>query len=113
MKTHIQPSSIHGLGLFAQQFIGEGQTIGRLEGFYVKRDGPHVLWLEDDRGFLVTNDMKYINHSPQPNAAYYDDLTVVALKDIQPGEEITHDYTGEAEELCDNDFEPFEPDLAA
>ena len=42
-----------------------------------------------------TNDLRYINHHPDPNAVYYDDLTVYALRDIAPGEEITHNYWGD------------------
>jgi SET domain-containing protein len=40
----------------------------------------------------VICDLKYINHCERPNACYYDDLSVVALRDIEAGEEITHDY---------------------
>ncbi|MBT4195428.1 MAG: SET domain-containing protein-lysine N-methyltransferase, partial [Gammaproteobacteria bacterium] len=35
---------------------------------------------------------KYINHSDTPNACYYDDKSVVALRDINQGDEITHNY---------------------
>jgi len=41
-------------------------------------------------GFAI--DLRFINHSDEPNAAYYDTLEVCALTDIAPGEEITHDY---------------------
>jgi SET domain-containing protein len=105
--TEIRPSDIHGLGLFAQSFIAEGQVIGKLKGEHVTDDGPHVLWLDEERGFRVENDLRFINHSDTPNAAYYDDLTVAALRDIHPGEEITHNYLGDeaAEDEC-MDFEP-------
>ena len=43
-------------------------------------------------------DFKYINHSRTPNVAYYDDLTVVALKAIKAGEELLHDYGEEFED---------------
>jgi SET domain-containing protein len=51
-----------------------------------------VLWLSADEAIEVTCEFKYINHSDDPNACYYDDLSVVALRDIRPHEEITHDY---------------------
>lgn len=92
-------SPIAGEGLFADQFIPEGTIIGDMEGYYTDQDSPHTIWIEDEdgeiEGFRVTNEMRYINHADEPNAAYYDDLTVVALRDIQPGEEITHDYRGD------------------
>jgi len=88
-------SSIHGRGLFATRFIPAGTTVGILEGHHVVDDGPHVLWLDDQRGFHVTNDLCFINHSDTPNVAYFDDLTVGTLRDILPGEELTHFYGGD------------------
>ena len=45
----------------------------------------------------MTNELRYINHSDEPNAAYCDDLTVVALRDIHPGQEIVHNYENDGE----------------
>jgi hypothetical protein len=92
MRWAVQSSSIHGQGLFARYSIPRGAIIGVCEGEPTDEDGPHVLWIDQDKALHVCNDMRYINHSPKPNAAYYDDATVVALRDIKPGEEITHDY---------------------
>jgi hypothetical protein len=92
-KVYVKDSSIHGKGLFAKKTIKAGSIIGELEGKPSKKDGPYVLWLDDDKkGFEVQNIFKYINHNAKPNAAYYDDLTVVALRNIKKGEEITHHY---------------------
>lgn len=93
--TYVKSSAIHGQGLFARQFIPEGTLIGVIEGVPANDDGIYVLWIDDDRAIQVTNELKYINHSDAPNAAYYDDLTVVALRDILPDEEITHNYAGD------------------
>jgi hypothetical protein len=51
-----------------------------------------VLWISERDAREVTCDLKYINHCDDPNACYYDDLSVIALRDIHPHEEITHDY---------------------
>ena len=91
-KFHVAASHIHGLGLFASAPISAGTTLGRLQVRPAENDGAHVLWLSEDRAVEVTCDLKFINHSDRPNACYYDDLSVVALKDIEAGEEITHDY---------------------
>lgn len=99
----VQPSIIHGLGLFADHFIPAGTVLGVLEGNASNDDGEHVLWLDHERGMEVTNIFRYINHSDRPNAAYYDDLTVVAERDIWPGQEITHDYRGDLEHDVDFD----------
>ncbi len=90
--TYVDDSEIHGQGLFARTTIAKGSIIGTLKGRRCSHDGAHVLWLSETQGFEVRCNLKYINHARKPNACYYDDLSVVALRDIEPGEEITHDY---------------------
>ena len=91
MKYDVKESGIHGKGLFAIDNIEEGEIIGSIKFNPTEEDGPHVLWVED-QGILVECNLKYINHSKDPNACYCEDLDVVALKNIKKGEEITHDY---------------------
>jgi len=90
--TYIADSKIHGLGLFARKSIHKDCIIGRVQGKPCTRDGTHVLWLNEKEGFRVSCNLKYINHSDTPNACYYDDMTVVALRKINQDEEITHNY---------------------
>jgi SET domain-containing protein len=90
--VYVADSPIHGKGLFAATFIPAGEVIGALTGEYTTRDGDYVLWLDNQQGFLVHGDLRFINHSDKPNAVYYDTLEVCALRDIHHGEEITHDY---------------------
>ncbi len=90
--VYVGDSPIHGKGLFAKDFIPAGTVIGIVQGEPTKTDGDHVLWVDDENGFLVKCDLRFINHSDTPNAAYYDDLEVCAVRDIEPGEEITHNY---------------------
>lgn len=90
---YVKESHIHGKGLFAKRNIKQGQVIGYIKGTPTTADGPHVLWLNGtEEGVVVECDLKYINHNSNPNACYYDDLTVVALRDIEKDEEITHHY---------------------
>lgn len=100
--VYVKESLIHGKGLFAKTSIKEGEIIGEIEGKPAKKDGPYVLWIDEEnyKGIKVKNIFKFINHDDQPNACYYDDLTVVALRDIEPGEEITHHYGESWEEEC-------------
>jgi SET domain-containing protein len=102
-KVFVDTSPIHGKGLFARSYISAGEKIGDIEGECTTSDGDYVLWVDEHTGIRVRSDLRYINHSDTPNAAYFDDMTVVALVDIRPGEEITHDYNqlswaGEKEE---------------
>lgn len=96
--VYVKESKIHGNGLFAKRRIKKGELIGTVKGRKTKRDGPHVLWMDGGQGFRVECDLKYINHAKKANAAYYEDLTVVALRDIKKDEEITHYYGEEWEE---------------
>ena len=91
-NTYVAASRIHGKGLFASSLITAGSIIGWLQGRPSTVDGSHVLWISETQGIEVLCDLRYINHSDRPNACYYDDLSVVALRDIKPDEEITHDY---------------------
>lgn len=93
----VQDSALHGKGLFAAQDIEQGTEIGRCKTRRVNTDGAHVLWIDDDglEKHKVLCDLRFINHSKQPNVAYYDDLTVVALEPISAGSELLHDYGDE------------------
>ena len=91
-NTYVADSAIHGKGLFANTTIPGGATIGWLNGKPCSTDGDYVLWISEREGIEVLCDLMYINHSDEPNACYYDDLSVVALRDIDPYEEITHNY---------------------
>ena len=91
-STYVASSDIHGKGLFAAQPIAAGTVIGWLEGRPARRDGRYVLWISATEAIEVTCDLRFINHSDRPNACYYDDRSVVALRDIAAHEEITHDY---------------------
>lgn len=88
----VKDSVIHGKGLFAKEDITKDQIIGHFKGKKTSKTSAYVLWIKSNLSIEVEGPLKYINHSKQPNACYYDDLTVVALKNIKKDEEITHDY---------------------
>jgi SET domain-containing protein len=97
-RVVVRKSGIHGRGVFAVQRIRPGAHIGTFRGRPTDTDGTHVLWLIDDdgveEGLRVTNEMRFLNHSTDPNAEL-DGLELHALYNIQPGSEVTIDY-GEA-----------------
>ena len=98
-KLYVEESAIHGKGLFAKKKIKKGEHIGNIKTKPTKKkSGPYVLWLDEKERVKVTCHLRYINHSSSPNACYYDTLEVIALRDIEPGEEITHDYSGDGSE---------------
>jgi len=61
-----------------------------MDGVPTLKDGEHVFWLGEGNGFHVMCDLRFINHSDEPNAVYFDTLEVWALTDISPGEEGDH-----------------------
>lgn len=94
MKKHLEAknSGIHGKGLFAKKKIKKDTVLGFCEAKPSKKIGPYTLWLDNGKKVDVKCKLKYINHSKKPNVSYFDDLSVVALRTIKPGEELTHDY---------------------
>ncbi len=92
IKIYVGASTIHGQGLFAGELISKGRIIGKIQGTPCTSNGTYVIWLNGTDAIKVTCNLKYINHADAPNACYYDDLTVVALRKIDQDEEITHNY---------------------
>lgn len=90
----VKNSVIHGKGLFASRPIREGQWLGKcMIRHGAKKVGPYSLWDQSGETFVeVMCRLRFINHSKEPNVEYQDDLSVIALRDIRPGEELTHDY---------------------
>ena len=85
-------SGIHGKGLFARRAMREGELLGFCKTRPARKAGLHTLTMSDGSLIDVCCDLKYINHGKTANVIYYDDLSVVALRDIAPGEELLHDY---------------------
>ena len=96
----ISESPVHGRGLFAAQRIPPRTLLGRYEGEPTRRNGAHVLWVEngDDtwHGIRGRNDLRFVNHSDDPNAVFEGD-ELWSLRNIRRGEEITHHYGDEFE----------------
>ena len=88
-------SPIHGRGLFATHTIADGARIGAYEGPPAEYDSTYVLWVEDDdgvwHGILGENELRYLNHSSRPNAAF-EGADLYAMRAIAADEEITIHY---------------------
>lgn len=102
----ILPSKIDGLGVFTDTTIRSGFEIGEYSGpvvtwnearEYAKGKERIAAWeFHDGYALLVGEPFKYINHSCNPNAIVLSNgghsLIAYTMRDIYPGEEITHDY---------------------
>jgi uncharacterized protein len=100
-------SPIAGRGLIAHQPIGKGEVVAVKGGHVVSTatlrslpehlqnsdvqitDDLHLVALTDDEYDAV---MLFINHSCQPNVGFGGNAVLVAMRDIEAGEELTTDY---------------------
>lgn len=102
----VRESDIDGRGVFAAAAIAKGQEIGTYHGRRAKRNGKYVLWITDldglEYGISGTTDLRYLNHSPEPNAEF-DGHVLYASKNIQPGDEITFHYGEEFDNWLKSD----------
>ena len=108
IPTYLAPSQIPGagLGLYCRDLVREGTLVWRLDPgldviLHRLPDEPVLrrfievygyMPLEDPPRWVVCiDDGRFINHADLPNTR--DDAeTTVALRDLQPGTEITSDY---------------------
>lgn len=125
VKTKIQESGIHGVGLFADEFIPKGTEIWRFTpGFDQKFTQKQILSFPDLLQIyiykyawrskmsklycLASDNGKYFNHSDNPNVLSEErkgekEVVTIAIRDIQKGEEIVDDYSSFEEEAGTND----------
>ena len=95
-------SKIHGLGVKAGENIKVGELITRFSGpikFQInknKRDAlshPDWVGIKKDHWMDTARPQKFLNHSCNPNASVKGKVSIVAIRDIKEGEEITFDYS--------------------
>ena len=96
------PSAIHGTGLFATAPIRAGETVmvwGGAAWTRAQLDAGEVppcsfSFIDDDVLLAGPEDGLdyFVNHSCDPSVWMADEVTIVARRDIDAGEEITGDY---------------------
>ena len=109
-RISVRYSNIHGKGVFATTLIPEGSRIVEYKGARISEDAaddkygddesPHTfLFLLDDRIVIDAsqrgNSARWINHSCEPNCEAVEEdgrMFIDAIRDIQPGEELSYDY---------------------
>ena len=108
-KVKLQKSKKGGEGLYAISKIKKDQIIVDYEGapgkFLTAVEGDKLydegndfmMQVDDGHYFVATSedeleDADFINHSCDPNCGIRGSLKIVAMRDIEPGEEITFDY---------------------
>jgi SET domain-containing protein len=110
-KAEIRRSSFDKKGIFAKKLIKKGEIISepgagviirekeykKLQKKNFKTIGHYAIKVADRTYLISSKDGKldkddFFNHSCEPNAGIKEKFTLVAIKNIKPGEEITYDY---------------------
>ncbi len=109
LRIEVRSSAVAGKGMFAQSLIGEGEVVVIWAGTVFTRSQvdagkatknstmaiPEDLYLGSPVGEYnrERDDLgDFINHSCNPNCWMRDEVTLVARRDISPGDELTADY---------------------
>jgi SET domain-containing protein len=114
----VRNSPVHGRGAFAlrrirkgtrlTEYLGDRITHGEADRRYEDcdvNDNHTFLFVVDKRTVIDAgvggNDARFINHSCDPNCEVEiedDRIFIYSLRDIEPGEELTYDYSLDVEE---------------
>ncbi len=102
-RIKIYESSIEGKGIFADEDIKKGETVFKLSGPLVRREmrseresKRFINWIGVGKNLWINPNPtkhRHFNHSCDPNTAILKGRTVVAIRSIKKGEEITFDYS--------------------
>ena len=109
-------SKIDKLGVIATQNIKGGETVAVLGGVIVPKQEINKYWkimghvgiqIDDDFFIAPTSrdeleDVGVFNHSCQPNCGFSNSITLVAMRNIEKGEELTFDYA-----FCESTIKEF------
>jgi SET domain-containing protein len=102
MKAEVRQTENRGKGLFAIEPVLQGEEIFDWEGGPVyeaqsifdlpKEIQDHAIQFREHAWIDTSGVGRYSNHSCEPNAGIRGLFKLVALRDIEAGEEITWDY---------------------
>lgn len=115
-RAELRDAGRKGLGIFAVEPIGRGETVAGFGGRVCEREEfdrldshrrSHSIQIDSGLYLVILGDQlepaDYANHSCEPNAGLLGNMLVVAMTDIAPGEEICFDYA-----MCDaDDYDEF------
>lgn len=99
---YICTSKIEGMGVTAGENIKKGEVIQHIKGevkfmtIKSKKDSlsyPNWIGVGKEKWIDPNYPNQFLNHSCNPNAGIGGKVTMVALKNIKEGEEITIDYS--------------------
>jgi SET domain-containing protein len=110
IRTYLDKSPIQGIGVYARERIAKGTVIWKLDQRFDRlipvevweaQTGPVKDYLDrycyprrSDPRFIVfeADDARYMNHADEPNCDFSNGDVAHAIRDIEPGDELTCDY---------------------
>lgn len=99
---YIRTSKIHGFGVSIGENVKKGEIIARIKGkmrFKVNKTtkdtfaNPDWVGVAKDQWIDPDKPYKFLNHSCNPSAGIKGRVTLIALKNMKEGEEVTIDYS--------------------
>lgn len=106
-KAKLEDLSLRGKGVFATERIFKDELVAMWGGQIYSREQFNSL-TEDFRNYILqidtdlfigpsnessVDDAEFFNHSCDPNCGIRGQIALVAMRDIEPGEELTFDYS--------------------
>jgi hypothetical protein len=101
--VYVAPSRLSGHGVFAARRYGVGERLFVLQGEALTKaqillggeeHAANAYQIDDDLYIYPLHpEGRFMNHSCEPNAGLKEDREMVALREIQPGEEVAFDYS--------------------
>lgn len=106
MGLIVRSSSLHGAGVYTTTPLRKGARVLEYTGPRLKKEETEGLYADNEVTYLFTMDdpnvvidgfgmAAFVNHSCHPNCEsdqIGDSIWIVALRDIEAGEELTYDY---------------------
>jgi uncharacterized protein len=100
VKVTTRSSSIEGQGVFLNEPVKKGQKILKFTGPIVSWDEAvakgrenHVVPVGVDKYVDIDEPESFVNHSCDPSTGFSDNTTLMALRDLKKGDEVTFDYS--------------------
>ncbi|TAK04710.1 SET domain-containing protein-lysine N-methyltransferase [Patescibacteria group bacterium] len=115
VKTRLEKSPVHGIGLFADQRVAKGSLVYKMSSnldvdisdadfqkldVFSQKQIRHYGYFNDGTWHLAFDDIRFCNHADVGNItvdAGAPEYRLVAVRDIEAGEELLQDY-GEFEQ---------------
>ena len=101
-QVEYKASPIHGVGVFAKEFIPKGTKIGRFEGQRMRSDVFYAIYSNDTRYCYIGKKYCYVSktercwvtwlNEAKDYNVYLRSLNAFARIDIEPGTELTLRY---------------------